>query len=131
MELPVSNRSGALTWSASSAAELFIAAAYAVLGTVLVLTRVVGLGRGLWLDEAVFVENFVRKGPHEILFGGALSHELYGVIDWATAGIVGESAIAFRLWSVIPFVVGVTVVTVWLHRRHDPLAGVLFLFFAT
>ena len=43
----------------------------------------------------------------------------------------GESEVALRLWSVIPFLLGVGLVTVWLHVRVSPLSGVLFLFFVT
>ena len=111
--------------------QVLTASAYGVLGAVLLVSRLVGLDHGFWLDEAVFVENYVREGPHKILLGGGLSHELYGVLDWATASVVGESVVAFRLWSAVPFVLGVALVTTWLHRRHDPLAGLLFLFLAT
>ena len=135
MELPLTrvdaimeNEQRAERWAVGS---VLVAVSYAVLGAALVVTRFAGLGRSFWLDEAHFVEHFVREGPRQILTGGALSHELYGVIDWMTASVVGESAIAFRLWSAIPFVLGVALVTAWLHRRHDPLAGVLFLFLAT
>ena len=109
-----------------------VVAAYALLGAALLLSRLVGLGKSYWFDELYFVDYFVRNGgPHEILAGDHLSHELYGLLDWMTAAALGESEIAFRLWSAVPFVVGVAVVTVWLHRRLDPLAGLLFLFLAT
>ena len=109
-----------------------VVSAYALLGAALLLTRLVGLGKSYWFDELYFVDYFVRNGgPREILAGDHLSHELYGLLDWMTATTVGDSEIAFRLWSAVPFVVGVTLVTVWLHRRLDPLAGLLFLFLAT
>ncbi len=110
---------------------LLVAAAYAVLGTILLLTRFVGLGHSFWFDELFFVAHFVREGPGEILAGPDLSHELMAIAAWATRSIVGESETAFRLWSVVPFVAGVTVVTAWLHSRVDALSGVLFLFLAT
>ena len=127
MDLPLRTTRSEGARSSLSVARVLIAAAYAVLSAVLVVSRLAHLNHGFWLDEAVFVKHFVREGPREILFGGVLSHELYGVLDWATASAVGESAIAFRLWSAIPFVLGVALVTIWLHRRHDPIAGVLFL----
>jgi hypothetical protein len=117
--------------SSLSAEKLFIASAYALLGATLILSRLIGLNHGFWLDEAIFVEHFVREGPSEIVLGGGLSHELYGVLDWATASLSGESATAFRLWSALPFVLGVALVTAWFHRRNDPIAGVVFLFLAT
>jgi hypothetical protein len=108
-----------------------VVAAYAVLGTILLGTRFVGLGHSFWTDELYFVAHFVREGPGEILAGPDLSHELMAIAAWATSSIVGESETAFRLWSVVPFVAGVTVVTAWLHSRIDALSGVLFLFLAT
>ena len=112
-------------------AQALLAIAYAVLGVALVLSRVVGLGHGFWLDESIFVENFVRLGPREILTGAGLSHELYGIIDWAISSAIGESEMAFRLGSVVPFIVGVALVTAWLHRRVHAVAGLLYLLLAT
>jgi hypothetical protein len=108
-----------------------VAIAYLVLGAILVVSRFVGLGRSFWLDEEVFVEDYVRKGPREILTGSGLSHELYGLIAWAISATVGESEIALRLCSAVPFVLGVGLVTVWLHRRVHPVAGLLYLLLAT
>jgi hypothetical protein len=107
-----------------------VVASYAVLGTTLVFSRLVDLGESYWFDEVVAVSEFVRAGPREILVG-PLSHELYVLIAWATAASVGESETALRLWSAVPYILGAGLVTVWLHRRHNPLAGVLFLFLAT
>ena len=118
----------ASTWTV---ARVVLTVSYAALAAALLATRLLGLGHSLWLDEAHFVEHFVRAGPQQILTGGALSHQFYGVLDWLTASVIGESYVAFRLWSVIPFILGVALVTVWLHKRHDPIAGVLFLFLAT
>jgi MFS family permease len=117
--------------SAWGVGRVVIIAAYGVLGTTLLLSRLVGLGKSLWLDELHFVEHYVRPGPRQILLGDDLSHELYGLLCWIAATTVGESEVAFRLWSAVPFIAGVAIVTVWLHRRDDPVAGVLFLFLAT
>jgi hypothetical protein len=108
-----------------------IVAAYGVVGAALVWSRLYGLGQGFWHDEIVMVADFVRPGPREILAGPALSHELMALLAWATSTVTGESEIAFRLWSAVPFVAGVVLVAVWLHARIEPLAGVLFLFLAT
>ncbi len=45
--------------------------------------------------------------------------------------MVGDSEIALRLWSVIPFIVGAALVTAWLHIRIGALTAVLYLFFVT
>lgn len=74
---------------------------------------------------------FIRAGPAEILSGAELSHELVGILVWATTSIFGESEITLRLRSVISFLAGVLVVTAWLHRRLGAAAGMTFLFLAT
>jgi hypothetical protein len=106
-------------------------AAYAVLGALLLLTRFANLGESFWTDEIIAVREYIRAGPSEILAGPELSHELFGLLGWATSSLVGESEAALRLWSVVPFVLGVAVGTVWIHRRLGALSGLLFLFFAT
>jgi hypothetical protein len=108
-----------------------VVAGYVVLGAVLAVTRLVGLGHSFWFDELHFVAYFVRTGPWDIVAGPYLSHELYSLLAWATAALVGESEAALRLSSVLPFLAGVGVVTAWLHVRIAALAGLLFLFLAT
>jgi hypothetical protein len=110
---------------------LLVPALYVTLGSALVGTRLVGLGQSFWHDEVVAVEDFIRAGPREILAGPDLSHELFSLLAWATSRVVGESEIALRLWSVMPFMAGVALVTAWLHTRRTPIAGLLFLFLAT
>jgi hypothetical protein len=105
--------------------------AYAALGIALLWSRLVGLGHSLWFDELVFVDHFVRRGPDVIIAGPDLSHEFYGVLAWAVTGLVGESEEALRLLSVGPFLAGVAIVAWWLHRRVDPLSGLLYVFLAT
>jgi hypothetical protein len=112
-------------------AEAVTAAVYAVLGAFLLVTRFANLGESFWTDEIIAVRDFIRPGPAEILAGPELSHELFGLVGWATSSLVGESETALRLWSAIPFVLGVVVGTMWLHRRWGALSGVLFMFFAT
>ena len=82
---PASETAGA---SSVATKEALIAIAYAVVGTSLVLSRLAGLGHGFWLDEAVFVEDYVREGPHQILLGPSLSHELYALLSWLTASLI-------------------------------------------
>lgn len=115
---------------ATSPGTVATVAAYGVLSAILVGTRLVGLKRSFWHDEIVAVVEYVRPGVREIVSGG-VNHELFTLLEWATSSLIGESEAAFRLWSVVPFILGVGVVTAWLHRRLDPLSGVLFLFFAT
>lgn len=105
--------------------------AYAVLGTALVATRAIGLDNGFWHDEIVAVREFVREGIDEIVLGAGLSHQLFSVLAWGTSSVVGESELALRLVSVLPFLAGVGLMTWWLHVRAGPLSAVLFLFFST
>ena len=116
-------------WSFDSRAAT--AAAYASLGAVLLWSRLADLGKSFWFDESTFVSHFVRKGPGEIIAGPGLSHELYGVLAWATGTLVGESEFAYRLLSTVPFIAGVMLVTAWLHARVNPGSGLLFAFLAT
>ena len=111
--------------------RIAVRTAYAVLGVVLVASRVVGLGESFWTDEITAVEDFVRAGPREILAGPDLSHELFGILAWLVSSAVGESGVALRLLSVVPLLVGVVLVAAWLHVRVHALAGVLFVFLAT
>jgi len=111
-----------------SLAAVAVVAAYAALGTILLITRFVGLNHSFWLDELVFAKYFVREGPWEILTGPGVSHELMAMLCWVTSLFTGESEVAFRLWSVVPFVAGVAIVTAWLHSRLSALSGLLFLY---
>ena len=120
-----------VTSTRTSLATPLVVAAYVVLGAVLLTTRLVGLGHSFWFDELHFVAYFVRSGPWDIVAGPYLSHEFYSLLAWATAALVGESETALRLWSVLPFLAGVAVVTAWLHVRIAALAGLLFAFLAT
>lgn len=108
-----------------------VVSAYTALGAVLVVTRTVGLGRSLWHDEVIGLVLFIREGPRTILAGDDLNHELFALLAWATTSLAGESEIALRLWSVLPFILGVGLVTAWLHARVSPLSAVLFALFAT
>ncbi len=112
-------------------ARVAIVAAYVLLGATLAWSRLVGLGHSFWNDEIVMVQEFVRRGPGRILAGPDLSHELMAVLSWAASSVVGESEIALRLLSVLPFIAGVVFVTAWLHSRLGALSGLLFLFLAT
>jgi hypothetical protein len=120
-------------WRLAGLADVSIWTAYVVLGTLLCWTRLVGLDRSLWLDEVITVEDYVRRGPGAILAGAYLpnNHELFSLLAWLTTSAAGESEVALRLWSVLPFLAGVALVTGWLHVCVDRLSGVLFLALAT
>ena len=111
--------------------RIAIAGSYVLLCTALISSRLVGLGRSFWHDEIVTAE-FVQSGPRAILSGHYLpnNHELFSLLGWTTSGLA-DSEVALRLWSVVPFLLGVAVVTAWLHVRVSVLSGVLFLSLAT
>jgi hypothetical protein len=108
-------------------------AAYAVLGATLCWSRLAGLASGYCCDEIRTVVDYVRAGPDAILSGPYVpnNHELFSLLGWATSSVFGESEIALRLWSAVPFLIGVAIVTAWLHLRMGALSGLLFLFLAT
>jgi hypothetical protein len=106
-------------------------AAYVVLGAALLWSRLYSLGHSFWTDEILMVERFVRPGLREILTGQGLTHQLMAILCWIAANTVGESELVFRLFSAVPFVAGVVLVTAWLHVRLGALSGLLYLFLAT
>lgn len=106
-------------------------ASYAVLGTVLCLTHVAGLGHSFWHDEIYTVTDVIRPGPGRIFAGPELNHQGFSILAWANQYVFGHSEVAYRLWSVVPFLAGVAAVTLWAHRRLGALTGILFLFLAT
>lgn len=114
-------------------ATAIVTGSYLVLGSLLCWSRFVGLNHGYSSDELMTVRGYVRAGPHEILIGHYIpnNHELFSLLGWATTAVFGESEVALRLWSAIPFVAGVIIVTAWLHVRLGALAGLLFLYLAT
>ncbi|HXF97661.1 MAG TPA: hypothetical protein VNJ46_03495 [Gaiellaceae bacterium] len=103
---------------------------YVALGLLMAWTRLAGLDRSYWHDELVTVEDFVRRGPGVILAGEYIpnNHQLFSLLAWATTALAGESEALLRLWSVLPFLLGVVLVTGWLHRRVGPLSGLAFLY---
>jgi hypothetical protein len=114
-------------------ARIAVATAYAVLGATLLWSRLWGLDRGYCCDEIRTVTDYVERGPRAIL-GGAFvpnDHQLFSMAGWATDALIGESPLALRLWSVLPFLLGVAVVTAWLHRRIGALSALLYLFLVT
>ena len=111
--------------------RIAVVIAYAGVGAALLWSRLADLGHSFWNDEILMVEGYVRAGPRHILAGPDLNHELVALLAWLMARLAGESEIAFRLLSAVPFVAAVAVVTVWLHRRRGALSAILFVFLAT
>jgi len=108
--------------------RIAVVVAYVGLGAALLWSRLANLGHSFWNDEILMVEGYVRAGPRHILSGPDLNHELMALFSWVTTSVVGESEIALRLLSAVPFVAAVVVVAVWLHRRQGVLSAMLFVF---
>ena len=106
------------------------AVSYGILGSILLWTRFAGLDRSYWHDEIVAVALYVRSGPREILAGPGLSHEFFSLLAWAATSLIGDSETVVRLCSAVPFIIGVVLVTAWLHIRVGAPSGVLFMFLA-
>ena len=111
--------------------RIAVVVAYVGLGAALLWSRLADLGHSLWNDEILLVEGYVRAGPRHILSGPDLNHELMALLAWLTTSVVGESEIALRLLSAVPFVAAAVVVAAWLHRRRGVLSAMLFVFLAT
>ena len=79
--------------------DLATLVAYAALGTLMLVTHLVGLGRSYWHDEVVTIRDFVNAGPSGILAGTGVNHELYSLLLWITTSLVGESEVVTRAWS--------------------------------
>jgi hypothetical protein len=115
----------------AATSKVAVTVAYVVLGAALVWSRLFELGHSFWNDELHMVAEYVRAGPRGILAGPDLSHELFALLAWLMTSLAGESEVALRLLSAIPFVIGVALVTAWLHVRLGALSGILFLLLAT
>ena len=111
--------------------RLAVTTGYVVLGAALLWSRLFHLGHSFWVDEIVMVDGYVRAGPREILTSSGLNHQLMVLLSWVATTVAGESEIALRLLSAVPFIAGAALVTAWLHGRVGPLSGMLFLFLAT
>ncbi len=115
--------------------RVIVAISYAALGGILIWSRLYGLDRGgICCDEIATVVNFVRPGPWTILAGDNYTlnnHELFSLLAWAASWLNGETAVALRLFAAVPFVLGVGMVTTWLHLRLGALSGLIYLFLAT
>jgi hypothetical protein len=101
-------------------------AAYAALLAMLVWSRLSNLSQGLWHDEIFTVEHFVRGGPSAI-FGDYLpnDHMLFSLLAWL-AQLVSPTEVVLRLPSVVPFIAGALIATVWLDRRIGRATAIVY-----
>ena len=108
--------------------NLFAVGALAALGGVLLWTRLTGLDVSFWRDEILSIVHYSSHGPNGI-WGGHYEpgdHVLFNFLAWATTSIVGHSELDYRLWSVVPAVAAVGVVSAWLWRTWSRWLAVTF-----
>ena len=92
------------------------------------LVAAVGLDRGYCCDEIRDSHGLCRARP-ACDSGRRVRPERPPALQhagWATDAVLGESPLVLRLWSVLPFLLGVAVVTAWLHRRIGALSALLY-----
>lgn len=99
----------------------------------LVVTRVAGLSRSLWWDEAFTANRYVRD-PATILdpeLYNANNHVLFSYLSAWTSRLFGTDESVLRLWAVLPGLVAAGLLTWWLWRRWSPAVAVSTLAFTT
>jgi hypothetical protein len=121
-----------LARSSRAVRRVLVGATYVALAAALVWSRLAGIRSSLWHDEIYTVRQFIVPGPSAI-FGdyNPNDHILLSVVGWLTVRLPGLGDTAYRVWSVVPFIAAVTVVTVWLHRRAGYFVAVLFALLCT
>jgi hypothetical protein len=115
-----------------SGETLWCASLLALLGLLLVWTRLVGLDQSLQHDEVFAIRTYVVPGPSGTLFGEyePNDHVLFNLLTWVTTLGVGRSEALYRLWSALPGIAAVGLLTVWCWRRLGPVTAVAFAFLA-
>jgi hypothetical protein len=101
-------------------AETALAIAWlALLGAVLIWTRLVGLDQSLQHDEAFAVDQYIVPGPSGILFGSyePNDHVLFNLLTWATTLGIGRSEALYRLWAALPGLAAAGLLVWWSWRR--------------
>lgn len=94
-------------------------AVLAGVGLLLIWALLVALNQSLWHDEAYSALRYTSRGPGEILFGDYVpnDHVLFNMLAWLTTGVLGESEVAYRLWSVLPALAGAAALLWWSWNR--------------
>src|SRR5919106_4377945 len=86
----------------------------ALLGLVLLWSRLVGLDSSLWHDEAVSISTY---NTFDTALDLKSSHALFHLLSWPTTALLGEAEAVQRLWSVFPAIAAIVVATWWAWRR--------------
>lgn len=103
----------------------WVLAALAAAG--LVVTRVAGISRSLWWDEAFTAHRYVTGGA-EVVFDPerfvANNHVLYSLLSSWTAQLLYPGNAVLRLWVVGPALLGAALVGWWAWRRLSPAVAI-------
>ncbi|WP_052664313.1 hypothetical protein [Nitriliruptor alkaliphilus] len=112
--------------SRSGVTTVWLVAA-AVTVVALVASRLNGLSRSLWWDEAFTAHRYVRGGA-EIIFDPsqyyANNHVLYSLLASWTTDLLWTGDAVLRLWVVGPALAGAGLVLWWAWRRLAPAVAV-------
>jgi hypothetical protein len=106
------------------------AVAVGLLGALLLWTRLTGLTRSLWWDEAFTAQYYVRLGPEAIFdpeMYSANNHVLYSLVAHYSGRWWGPEEWILRLGVLIPSLLAVGLLVWLLWRRVGPPAAVMAL----
>lgn len=113
--------------SPSSGAPRVWLAAAAVVSVALLVTRLTGLTRSLWWDEAFTAHRYVRGGA-DVIFDAsqyvANNHVLYSLLASWTSDLLWTGDAILRVWVVGPALLGAGLVLWWAWHRISPAVAV-------
>lgn len=102
-----------------------VAAALTVVA--LLASRLNGLSRSLWWDEAFTAQRYVRGGA-EVIFDPsqyyANNHVLYSLLSSWTTDLLWTGDVVLRLWVVVPALTATLLLLWWAWRRLGPAIAV-------
>lgn len=98
-------------------------------GLALVVTRIAGMSRSLWYDEAFTANRYVRRGStiFDPEMYNANNHVLYSLSSWASARLFGTDEAVLRLPVVIPALLATGLLVWWCWRHWSPPIAVAVL----
>lgn len=107
---------------------------FGLLVAVLLWSRLVGLDQSFWHDEVFTVIRYAGEGPEAIFSSSRYvpnNHVLFSLLAWGTTSLLGESEVAYRLWSVLPALGASVWLALWARKRFGALVGAAALLLTT
>ena len=101
---------------------------------VIVSVRMNGVGRSLWIDEAMLASSFSKRSLLGILFGGEFENLQSAPLGWillvkATTMLFGNTECVLRAWSIVFYALSIALFTLLSKRefgfRHTLLGGAI------